>query len=87
MLHRESVRGDEQQPKDECYNSWARHFHPATLPCAGIRLPLYVRRILGCYRRDECASLFWMTLRVSLERSFCESSWTRRKSRTALIPG
>jgi hypothetical protein len=55
------VRGEEQEPKHECYNGWTDYFHTSTVPCAGIRLPLRLRRILRCYRRDECASLFWMT--------------------------
>ncbi len=59
--HRESVRGEEQQPKHECYNGWADYFHTVTVLCAGTRLPLRLRRILRCYRRDERASLFWMT--------------------------
>jgi hypothetical protein len=34
--HGESVRGEEQQPKHECYNGWTNYFHTVTVPCAGV---------------------------------------------------
>src|SRR4029077_9817405 len=55
LKHRESVRGEKQEPKHECYNGWTDYLHTTTVPCAGIRLPLRLRRISRCYRRDECA--------------------------------